>query len=204
METFSALLAICAGNSPVPGEYPAQRPVTRSFDVFFDLRLNIDWVNNREAGDLRCYRAHYDVIVMRGHMLLSQTALVCPWGKRNSTKILKPWFPSVLQIQLHLRLTWWQKGPGPRFNIKMSSYQYRKSHCGDKTVVTSSYLHNSISYTGKTASLYWFSPQGISRNDTDIMFNALRLNDTYMCQQTNHHCRLAGTKPLSEPILEYC
>ena len=40
METFSALLAICAGNSPIPGEFPAQRPVTRSFDVFFDLRLN--------------------------------------------------------------------------------------------------------------------------------------------------------------------
>ena len=40
METLSALLAICAGNSPVPGEFPAQRPVTRSFDVFFDLRLN--------------------------------------------------------------------------------------------------------------------------------------------------------------------
>ena len=40
METFSALLAICAGNSLVPGEFPAQRPVTRSFNVFFDLRLN--------------------------------------------------------------------------------------------------------------------------------------------------------------------
>ena len=40
METFSALLAICAGNSPVNGEFPAQRPVTRSFDVFFELRLN--------------------------------------------------------------------------------------------------------------------------------------------------------------------
>ena len=40
METFSALLVICAGNSLVPGEFPAQRPVTRSFDVFFDLRLN--------------------------------------------------------------------------------------------------------------------------------------------------------------------
>ena len=39
METFSALLTICAGNSPVTGEFPAQRPVTRSFDVFFDLRL---------------------------------------------------------------------------------------------------------------------------------------------------------------------
>ena len=40
METFSALLALCAGNSPVTGEFPAQRPATRSFDVFFDLRLN--------------------------------------------------------------------------------------------------------------------------------------------------------------------
>ena len=40
METFSTLLALCVGNSPVPGEFPAQRPVTRSFDVFFDLRLN--------------------------------------------------------------------------------------------------------------------------------------------------------------------
>ena len=40
METFSALLAICAGNSPVSGAFPAQRPVTRSFDIFFDLRLN--------------------------------------------------------------------------------------------------------------------------------------------------------------------
>ena len=40
MEIFSALLAICAGNSPVPGEFPAQRPVTWSFDVFFDQRLN--------------------------------------------------------------------------------------------------------------------------------------------------------------------
>ena len=37
---ISALLAICAGNSPVTGEFPAQRPVVRSFHVFFDLRLN--------------------------------------------------------------------------------------------------------------------------------------------------------------------
>ena len=40
METFSALLAMCAGNSPVTGEFPAQRPVTRSFDIFIDMRLN--------------------------------------------------------------------------------------------------------------------------------------------------------------------
>ena len=43
----------------------------------------------------------------------------------------------------------------------MSSYQYRKSHCGDKTVLRSSYLHNGISYTGKMTSSYWFSPQVI-------------------------------------------
>ena len=47
-----------------PGEFPAQRPVTRSFDVIFDLRLNNGWINNRKAGGLRRYRAHYDVIVM--------------------------------------------------------------------------------------------------------------------------------------------
>ena len=40
METLSALLAICAGNSPVPDEFPSQRPLTRRFVVFFDLRLN--------------------------------------------------------------------------------------------------------------------------------------------------------------------
>ena len=44
---------------------------------------------------------------------------------------------------------------GPRFNIKMTSYQYRKSHCGDKTILRPSYLHNGVSYTGKTTSLYW-------------------------------------------------
>ena len=48
---------------------------------------------------------------------------------------------------------------GPWFNIKMSSHQYRKFHCGDKTVVRSSYLHHGISYTGKMTSLYWFVPQ---------------------------------------------
>ena len=44
---------------------------------------------------------------------------------------------------------------GGWFNIKMPSYQYRKSHCGDKTILRPSYLHNGISYTGKMASLYW-------------------------------------------------
>ena len=37
---FSALLALCAGNFPVTGEFPSRRSVTRSFNVFFALRLN--------------------------------------------------------------------------------------------------------------------------------------------------------------------
>ena len=45
--------------------------------------------------------------------------------------------------------------PGPWFNINMSSYQYRKTHCGDKTILRSSYFHNGISYTGKISSLHW-------------------------------------------------
>ena len=40
MKTFSALLALCAGNSPVTGEFPSQRPVTQSFDIFVDICLN--------------------------------------------------------------------------------------------------------------------------------------------------------------------
>ena len=43
METFSALLVLCAGKSPVPNEFPSQRPVTQSFGVFFDLCLIHRW-----------------------------------------------------------------------------------------------------------------------------------------------------------------
>ena len=46
METFSALPAICAENSPVIGEFPAQRPVVRSFDVFFGLR-RMKWLSKQ-------------------------------------------------------------------------------------------------------------------------------------------------------------
>ena len=56
---------LCGEFELVNGEFPAQMPVTRSFDVFFDLRLNLNgWVNNRETGDLRHYCAHCDVTVM--------------------------------------------------------------------------------------------------------------------------------------------
>ena len=49
MEPFFALLALCAGKSPVTGEFSAQRSVTRSFDVFFDVRLN-KWLSKQSRG----------------------------------------------------------------------------------------------------------------------------------------------------------
>ena len=67
METFSALLSICAGNSPVTGEFLTQRPVTRRFDVSLICAWINGWVHNRKAGDLGRHRAHCDVTVMSIH-----------------------------------------------------------------------------------------------------------------------------------------
>ena len=64
IETFSTLLAFCARNSTVNGEFPAQRPMTRNFKFSLICAWTISWANNTEAGDLRRHCAHYHVIVM--------------------------------------------------------------------------------------------------------------------------------------------
>ena len=81
------------------------------------------------------------------------------------------WAQSLCHVKLRLIYTrrsstmiidataWGRGVKYQRTNIKMSSYQYRKSDCGDKTVVRSSYLHNGISYIGKMTSLYWIRAQ---------------------------------------------
>ena len=56
----------------------------------------------------------------------------------------------------------WRYICGPWFNIKMPPYQYKKFHFGDRADVSSSYLHNGISYTGKWTSLYWINPLVVS------------------------------------------
>ena len=64
MRPYSALLAICAGNSPVPVNSPHNGQWRRAL-IFSLICVWInDWVNNREAGDLRRHRGHYDVNVM--------------------------------------------------------------------------------------------------------------------------------------------
>ena len=65
METFSALLALCEGNSPVPVNSP-HKGQWRGALMFSLICGGINnWVNNREAGDLRRHRGRYDVIVMK-------------------------------------------------------------------------------------------------------------------------------------------
>ena len=64
METTSALLDFCAGNSPITGEFPAQRPVTRSFDVSLIGAWITGWGNIGQAGDLQRHVDHYDVNVV--------------------------------------------------------------------------------------------------------------------------------------------
>ena len=70
MKTFSALLAICVGISPVTGECPTQKPVARSFDVFFDLCRNKRLSKQSWGWYLRRHCTHYEVSVMLGRFLM--------------------------------------------------------------------------------------------------------------------------------------
>ena len=63
METFSALLALCAGNSLVPVNSPHKGQWWGALVISLIYARIKDWVNNREAGDLRRHRGHYDVNV---------------------------------------------------------------------------------------------------------------------------------------------
>ena len=80
--------------------------------------------------------------------LLATNSLCMRFDKIYNMRTYQDWVNDVM-------LQYPATSPGPWFDIKISTYQYRKSHCGDKTVVRSSYLHHWISYTGKMSSLYW-------------------------------------------------
>ena len=71
--------------------------------------------------------------------------------------------------------------PGSWFNIKMTSYKYRKFHCGDKTEVISSYLRNGISYTGKMPSLYWIEDQMFVQGVISKQSNSDQAYDRWLC-----------------------
>ena len=74
METFSVLLVLCAGNSPVSDEFPS----------FFDLHLNKQLSSNGEAGNLRRHGAHYDVLVMYYKIRSTRYLLEVQWPQWSS------------------------------------------------------------------------------------------------------------------------
>ena len=64
IETFSVLLALCAGKSPVNGEFPHKGQWREALRFSLICAWTNGWVNNRYAGDLRRHRPHYNATVI--------------------------------------------------------------------------------------------------------------------------------------------
>ena len=110
MDAFSALLAFCAGNSPVTVEFPSQSPVTRSFDIFFDRHLNKRLSKHRETGDLRRRRAPYDITVMSNH---ASRAYICETSKGSlaimAHGLFTPHTINNLRPKRFRPMEWWHR-----------------------------------------------------------------------------------------------
>ena len=119
MEPFSALLALCAGNSPVPVNSPHKGQWRGALMFPLICAWIHDWINNREAGDLRRYRGHYDVNVMKILSDIASKECHVMDVSCQSSKI---------------------SAPGPRLNIKTVLSTYGDFHVKDKTAVRTSYL----------------------------------------------------------------
>ena len=115
METVSALLDICAGNSPVPGEFPAQRHVTRGFDVFFDLRpdkqlskQSCGWWFETPSHSLRRHRKDYSIMdsvyskpsLYQRLICITCPMWICTYANRNHSDFSSPWYIEVLNFNL--------------------------------------------------------------------------------------------------------
>ena len=124
METFSALLDLCAGNSPVTGEFHAQRPVTRSFEFFFDLHLNKrlskQWWGWWFETPTRPLWRHCNVFTRNKSWDKWPRGIFGKWPRVGDTKPISPvpgdYFPSfsalgiyVLAIEYHVYI--WQVSP---------------------------------------------------------------------------------------------
>ena len=136
------------------------RKINTSLDLLKTFQQTTIWVrvypvHHTHPANLFCCRFREAVIEVLFYLIMCT----------NQTLIqLPPPMPMNEQSQVNIALDFWDNHPPCAetrgwFNIKMPSYQYRKSHCGDKTILRPSYLHNEISYNGKMTSLYWIRPQ---------------------------------------------
>ena len=128
METFSALLALYVGNSPVTREFPSQRPVTRSLMFSLICAWTNAWVSNGDAGGLRRHRAHGVTVIFKfvgtyagwGHVIWRLLLELSSWFPINLAKLLplfwKSHFMLVLfckfnarTLNLHIKLSYLNK-----------------------------------------------------------------------------------------------
>ena len=156
-------MAICAGNSPVPGEFPAQRPA-----LMFSLictRLN-GWVNNGEAGDLRRHRAHYDVIVMDTRNQDNQWVIGLQMQRKN-THIFVIFRWSVHATQADQQVGTW---------IIIRMFKQNKHPCQNYWVIQTISCHN-VLYCSRRHQIWRFRL-------TNIFVNTIDLSNEYKHQQT--------------------
>ena len=161
-----------AGNSPVNSPHKGQWRGALMFSLIC-IWIN-DWVNNREASDLRRYRAHYDVIVMTiGH----HCVFSCP-----STCIF---LQNVLGYQY---VTYFSKWSVEIIRV-LIQYKYVlpvQEIPSGMTFVRSSYLQNGIYYAGI-----------FMLNRLQVFWYRLRRSWNPVTQSRAFHCHFAHTRAFS-------
>ena len=122
------------GESPVTGGFPSQKSVTRSLILSLMCAWTDGWANNRDVGDLRRHRAHYDVNLM--------------------CTTIDEKFVEMMTFALQCLLQELTYPPERRFNIKTVFSSYRVSRYKDKINVRLHYPYDGNAYIGHTVCLY--------------------------------------------------
>ena len=181
METFSALLTFCTTwNSPVTDEFPSQRPVTRIFDVFFDLRLNkhlskqsrgwwfetpscSSWRHRNGFGAIYLFRKVIPVTLLSqwrqyADYWWSGACLRSPWRSPNTHR------DNFFIFDFgSISLPYFSLFRGLRFNIKVPSYQQYMQSKTSPLYWTGSLAHDDV-IKWKHFPRHWPFVRGIHRS----------------------------------------
>ena len=177
METLSALLALCAGKSPVPVNSPKKGQWHGALMFSVICAWINDWVNNREAGDLRRHCGHYDVNVMIKKMTHS--------AARTVMVTRRPIF-AVQGCVCH----------SPNFNyINIQIYQIQLHRCQSKTCLV---WDQSISYTR-----HWSHTTACTRQSGLRRWNIIALIYHKHCNSLSVYTR-ANKIPLFVTVINFC
>ena len=130
-----------------------------------------DWANNREAGVLRRYRAHYDIIVMDimfGQLFMKQACKTWKMDAFNRT------------------------GVGVRFQYKITTCQYMKSHCGDKTTPQLSCGGTKTNKAQQNV-IHIFHGMYCARSSNSQIVLVMSVQITTQCEHLYNQCMVSGT-----------